>query len=123
MVKVESVEKGNGTDGLKPGDSIVVYLWSSRTMSAPGHQGMDVVPAVTAQAKFWLRKNNDGVLEPVYPNGIEILAGHSQYDFTTYERQRAKKMALRIGIPVLFIAAIGIFLLVRLSRKRRSQIG
>jgi hypothetical protein len=121
VVKVESIEKGNGTIEIKPGDSIKTYLWSSRRMSAPGHQGMDVVPAEGARAKFWLTKNSDGVWEPLYPNGIELLEGQTRYDFGAYERHRAKDLVFRIGIPVLVISATAIIFLVRRSGKRRTR--
>ena len=118
VVRMESVQKGGEANGIKSGDSIEVILWSSRRMSAPGHQGMDIVPASGSKAKFWLRKNSDGVLEPIYPNGIELLAGDPRFDFAAFERQRAKGLALKIGIPILVVAALGVFLLMKLSRKK-----
>ncbi|MEM7014045.1 MAG: hypothetical protein AAF585_21510 [Verrucomicrobiota bacterium] len=78
--KVDSVSKGSGA---KVGETIKIRAWQPKRRPGggwAGPQGIDSIPGKGASFKAWLRKDDDGVWEPLEPNGILLMEGAKNFE-------------------------------------------
>ncbi len=116
LTEVESTEKG---DSLMTGSRHLEIrcrkIVESEMTGPVGHQS---IPAEGARFRMWLVQNAESQWEPLEPNGIELLDGSAEMDFTGMTRARSMRdftIAGVVGIATLI--ALGVFFF----RRRRSR--
>jgi hypothetical protein len=68
-VKVSRVEKG---EGLEAGRLVYLRFWKMTRVVAPGASGQEREPRPGERVRAYLRRGEDGGLDALFPNGIEV---------------------------------------------------
>jgi len=116
QASIDEVEKGKGL--LKPSDTITIQCWRLRASQAgwAGPSGHHDIPGEGSTFRASMTQNDDGVWEPLAPNGFELTNGSEGLSFVSAEKSMHKGFLMFTVVGVALI--LGIFLFA--SRGRRS---
>ncbi|MBP9226348.1 MAG: hypothetical protein KBF76_20950 [Verrucomicrobiales bacterium] len=119
MAEVDTVEKGS--EWLGDSRFLDIRCWRIRQSDLVGPIGHDSIPGDGSSFRAWLRRNADGKWEPLEPNGIVLLAGGTEREFSDAERRQSALTFLIAGlVGITGLAMFGVFQWNR-RRKRRLQ--